>query len=119
MTLADYIAARLDRPFKWGEHDCVLFAVGWLEHCTGRDYLGAHRPWHSARQAMRKVEHLGGLAHMFDTYLTRINPHLAADGDLTIHQGVAALFSGPHIVSVGDSGLVFIDRTEASCAWHF
>lgn len=119
MTLADYIAERLDKPFKWGSHDCALFAVGWLEHATGRDYLSEHKPWASAKQAMRKLDKLGGLAYLFDAELTRINPHLASDGDLTIYDGCASLFSGPHIVSVGDDGLIFTDRMEASCAWTY
>lgn len=117
MTLADYITSHLGREFKWGSHDCCLFAVGWLEHATGRDYLGEHKPWSTARQAMRKLDQLGGLAHLFDSNLTRINPHLAADGDLTIYDGCASLFSGAHIVSVGEDGLIFTDRMEASCAW--
>lgn len=119
MTLADYITSNLGRPFKWGEHDCVLFAVGWLEHATGRDYLTQHKPWTTALEAARKVADLGGLDAMFDAELTQINPNFAADGDLAIIRGTAHLFSGAHVVSVGESGLIFTDRLAAQHAWTY
>lgn len=117
MKLADYITAHLGRPFAWGEHDCVLFAVGWLEIATGRDYLTQYKPWSSAFEAARKVANLGGLDALFDAELTQINPHFAADGDLAIIRGTAFVFSGAHVVSVGEEGLVFLDRLEAQYAW--
>jgi len=117
MTLADYITDHLGKPFEWGVNDCVGFAVGWLEQATGRDYLTQHRPWSTALQAARKVADLGGLDALFDAELTQINPNFAADGDLAIIRGTAYLFSGPHVVSVGEDGLVFLDRLEAQYAW--
>jgi hypothetical protein len=117
MTLADYITEHLSRQFKWGEHDCVLFAVGWLEKATGRDYLKPYKPWSSAREAARKVADAGGLDALFDAELKAIDPNFAVDGDLAIIRGTAHLFSGPHVVSVGEEGLVFKDRLEAAYAW--
>jgi hypothetical protein len=119
MTLADYITANLGKPFAWGTHDCVLFAIGWLEHATGRDHLSAYKPWASAKEAARKVDQAGGLEGLFDGQLQRINPHLAVDGDIALLDRTAFLFSGPHIVSVGESGLVFLNRMDAQCAWHY
>lgn len=119
MTLPEYIAAHLNKPFAWGSNDCVLFAIGWLEHSTGRDFLGAYKPWRTAKEAIRKVDDAGGLESLFDAGLTRINPHMANDGDIALIDRSAYLFSGAHVVSVGESGLVFIDRMEAKCAWHY
>lgn len=117
MTLAEYITEHLGHPFQWGAHDCVLFAVGWLEQTTGRDYLTPYKPWATALEAARKVADLGGLDALFDQHLTPINPNLAADGDLAIIRGTAFIFSGAHVVSVGETGLVFLDRLEAKYAW--
>lgn len=118
MTLPDYIQSHLQKPFKWGVNDCVLFAIGWLEIATGKDYLSEFKPWKSERAALRKVKKLGGLEAMFDKHLKRIDPNFAKDGDLTIYKGCAALFSGAHIVTVEkDTGLVFISRMEAEAAW--
>lgn len=119
MTLPDYITAHLGRPFKWGEHDCVLFAVGWLEISTGRDYLSPYKPWSTALEAARKVADAGGLDALFNAHLTPINPNFAVDGDLAIIRGTAHIFSGPHVVSVGDGGLVFRDRADAAYAWRY
>lgn len=119
MTLADYITQHLGKPFAWGENDCVLFAIGWLEIATGRDYLSAYKPWSSAKEAVRKVDDAGGLESLFDANLQRINPNFAVDGNIALIDRTAFLFSGPHVVSVGESGLVFLNRMDAKCAWHY
>lgn len=117
MNLSTYIQTNLMIPFSWGENDCITFAIGWLEVKTGKDYLTEHRPWRTARQASKKLRDLRGLFFLLDQHLTRINPNMAQDGDLTIYQDAAHLFSGRHIVSVGESGLIFTDRTVATEAW--
>lgn len=119
MTLPDYITSSLSRKFEWGSFDCILFTIGWLEHATGRDYLSQYKPWASAKEAIRKVEEAGGLEGLFDAELQRIEPNMAVDGDIALIDRTAFLFSGPHIVSVGESGLVFLDRMDAKCAWHY
>ena len=118
MRLPEYIQTHTNKPFKWGENDCILFAISWLQLATGKDYLTEHRPWRTARQAIKKLRDLGGLHFLFDSNLTRINPNIAQDGDLTIYQGAAHLFSGRHIVSVGEGGLVFTDRSIVADAWR-
>jgi hypothetical protein len=118
MKLHDYITSHLGRPFQWGTHDCVLFAVGWLEIATGRDYLSPYKPWSTALEAARKVADAGGLDVLFDAELEPIDPNFAVDGDLAIIRGTAYLFSGPHVVSVGEDGLVFRDRFDAQYAWR-
>lgn len=117
--LASYISEHISAPFAWGTHDCITFAIGWLELQTGRDYLTEHRPWRTAKEAHKKLRDLQGLFFLFDENLTRIHPNLARDGDLTVHGKTALIFSGRHIVSVGPDGLVFIDRMIASCAWRY
>lgn len=104
-------------PFQWGSHDCITFSIGWLEIQTGRDYLTEHRLWRTARGASKKLRDLGGLFFLFSNNLTTIHANMAQDGDLTIYQGAAHLFSGRHIVSVGEQGLVFHDRMLVTEAW--
>lgn len=119
ITLPDYIAARLQAPFEWGVHDCVCFAVGWVEAATGIDYLSEYRPWNDAEQAKAAIERAGGLELAFDRHLQRILPSFAKDGDLTLVDGTAYLFSGAQIVGPGKNGLIFKNRLEATCAWSF
>lgn len=118
MKLSDYITDHLQTPFQWGTHDCICFVVGWLELATGKDYLSQFKPWDSARSAVVAIERAGGLAHQFDLHLTRIDPNFATDGCVTIIDRTAYLFSGAYLVSVGEEGLQYRKRGEATCAWH-
>lgn len=117
MTLADYITAHLERRFEWGQHDCVLFAAGWIEAKTGTQPLAMFPTWASAKEAIRIVRQLGGLEAALDARYKRIHPNLAKDGDLALFDRSVCLFSGPHVVGPGINGLVFVDRTKVSCAW--
>jgi hypothetical protein len=116
--IAIYIAEHINRPFRWGENDCCTFVGEWIRIKTGRDYLTEHRPWRTARDANKKLRALSGLFSFLDLHFTRINPNMAQDGDLTIIDGTASVFSGRHVVSVGLNGLVYKDRSEAECAWR-
>jgi hypothetical protein len=118
MTFQEYIASHLTKQFKWGENDCCTFCVGWVQIKTGRDYLTAHRPWRTARQAAKKLRDLGGLFFLLEENLTSIHPNMAQDGDLAIVDGVLCLFTGRHVVAVGMNGLEYADRTRAQCAWR-
>jgi hypothetical protein len=112
-----YLELHLTRKFEWGRHDCCTFIGGWLQVMTGRDYLAEHRPWRTARQATKKLKDLGGVPALLRNNLKQINPHMAQDGDFTVYQGTAHLFSGRHVVAVGLDGLIFTDRTVATEAW--
>jgi hypothetical protein len=119
MKLPEYIQMHTNKPFKWGQNDCVLFAIGWLQLKTGKDYLTEHKPWRTAREASKKLRDLGGLVGLFNNNLISIIPNMAQDGDLTVFDGTACIFSGRHIVSVGEGGLVFRDRCSATMAWRY
>lgn len=117
MTLAQYITDRLATPFCWGQQDCVCFAVGWLSIAADKDLLAPYRPWKTKEQGMAVIEKVGGLESMFDAHLNRIEPNFAKDGDITLLDGTAYLFSGAQIVGPGKVGLIFKTREAATCAW--
>ena len=117
MTLPEYINDRLATPFAWGSHDCVCFAVGWLSIASGKDLLAPYRPWENKEQGRAIIKNLGGLEGMFDANLNRSHQNFAKDGDITLVDGTAYLFSGSQIVGPGKVGLIFKSRTEATCAW--
>lgn len=119
MTLQDYISEALEKPFVWGEHDCILFAIGWMNISTGKNWLAAFPAWKSKREAVRIVIQLGGLEAEFDRRLKRIPPSTAKDGDIGLLGKTAVLFTGPHIVAPGFAGLEFTNRTKATCAWSY
>lgn len=117
--VADYIAGHLKSPFKWGEHDCVTFAIRWVEIASGKSYLANYKPWTNEIEAIRRVKRLGGLEKVFDKNLKRIPANFAKDGDVAVVDGTAYLFSGVHIVGPGMDGLIFKNRMEATCAWSY
>jgi hypothetical protein len=117
MTLPDYIATHLDKPFVWGELDCVLFAARWAELASGVDHLADVPAWTSAKQALRIRRDLGGIEALMDARFPRVHPNLARDGDIALCKKSLCLFSGPHLVGPGHHGLVFINRMEAESAW--
>jgi len=43
IMLEEFINSRLHRQFKWGGHDCCLFAADALVHCGHPDYLAGLR----------------------------------------------------------------------------
>ncbi|GGI16458.1 DUF6950 family protein [Oxalicibacterium faecigallinarum] len=117
MSLADYIKAHLCTPFKWGEHDCVLFAARWALLATGTDHLAGVSPWRDARAAMRMVRRMGGMQALMDARLARVHVNLARDGDIALYRRCLCIVSGAHLVGPNHHGLEFIKRTEAECAW--
>ncbi len=119
MNLPEYIELHLEKRFEWGSNDCITFTVGWIEVQTGRDYLTKHKPWRSKFEAHRKLRGLNGLFFLFNQNLKQINPNFARDGDISLYDKTACIFSGRHIVSVDIDGLTFKDRMIAKCAWRF
>lgn len=118
--LADYLHKHLTTPFGWGTFDCVIFTVGWLELLTGNKYL-PKITWTDAKSAMKVIKkEYKSLEHALDKELKRIHPNMAQDGDVTLHNNTMFIFSGSHIVSVGEAGLVYLKRTEVKeCAWRY
>jgi hypothetical protein len=117
VNLPEYIAANLEREFAWGSFDCCTFAGTWVQLATGIDHLAGLPPWRSQIGAARALKAAGGLEAAIDRALNRIHPHMAKDGDIALQGNTVWIFTGPHLVAPGESGLVFIDRTKAECAW--
>ncbi|MGI4848320.1 MAG: DUF6950 family protein [Janthinobacterium lividum] len=117
MTLPEYIAANLERSFAWRSHDCVTFAAGWVRVATGMDPIASLPAWKDERQALRVIKAVGGLEAAIGAQFPPIHPNAARDGDIGIYERSVCIFSGAHLVAPGLSGLQFIDRTKAKCAW--
>lgn len=119
MKIHDYLTQHLETPFEWGVNDCVTFVAHWLEACTGVDHLEGLPVWTSEEEAQAAIEQLGGIEKVLDEKFKRINSHLARDGDIGMVDGRAVLFSGSKVVSPSFSGLIYVNRTKASCAWSY
>lgn len=118
MNLADYITSKLTAPFEYGVNDCILFTIGWVEIATGKKYLPA-TIWKNEKEALRLIKKNGGLMAVFDKNFTPVEPNFARDGDLTLVDDIAYLFSGANLISVGQNGLVSKTRLTAMHAWTY
>lgn len=118
ITLPDYIASKLREPFEYGKNDCVLFTIGWVELATGKKYL-PEKLWTSEKSALAAIKRRGSLIMAFDKLFRRIPPNYAQDGDIAVVGGVAMLFTGAQLVSVGKEGLLHKSRMLAEFAWTY
>ena len=124
--LNDVIEAALDRPFRWGENDCCLFAADVVHVLTGRDPAADYRGrYASAAQAAKLIQRLGGIeaipgAAGFEevavAFARRGDVALAVnDGNLLL--GVVDM-TGRGIAVPGAKGLVFLPLESALKAWR-
>ncbi len=128
-----YIRSVFDKPFKWGEHDCLIFTnTAWRElygEGYADDWLGdyMHRGKPVGSKTLKKRYNFDSLEDAIDSKLTRIyyvppfgslvtcseaNDY-ATGAALGISCGVKAAF-------VGESGLVFkpIDKIDGAWVCH-
>lgn len=118
--LNDFIDARRDMPFAWGENDCSSFAVGALVAMTGE-----RPPVPTAaneRDAARLLLDAPLRVRADELYGPAIMPSLAQRGDLVLMD----LFGRPTLgVSLGDGiaapgadGVIVFPLSAAVAAWR-
>lgn len=117
--LAAYIRARNATPFRYGHHDCVLFAAGAYTAVTGEALEIPH--WSTRREAEALLSVAGGLQAAVDGVLHRRPLGFARRGDIALCDTPDghALFVvlGDNLIGPGPTGLVHWRRAEARCAW--
>jgi hypothetical protein len=117
-ALAEYLTKCLDTPFQWGVQDCCLFVGRWLDILTGYGYVPKEVTWNDAKSAARYIKKTyKSLENGLESNFVKLPSEFASDGDITIYQGSLFIFSGGHIVSVGEGGLVHLPRSLAPCAY--
>lgn len=125
--LAELVEARRHAPFRWGRHDCVLWAADAVLACTGQDPAAAWRGRYATEaEADAIIGAAGGLAEL----VTKAQADRGA-GECPVEQaqrGDTALVAygnslmmgvvlGDLVAVPGLNGLVFL-RLRAACrAW--
>jgi hypothetical protein len=124
-TYSDYIRMALDRPFVWGESDCVLFAFGALKARTGRDYLRIPVTWHTALEANRLLKELGGMRAFITSQLGEPCGVLrAGTGDVALVNDpiddaeLLGVCHGDVVLCPASLGLAMLPLRSAVCAWR-
>src|SRR5690606_29484057 len=62
MDISEFIAAEAEKPFRWGESDCVSTAARWVLLHAGVDLTPAVGVYGTADEAERAMSEVGGLA---------------------------------------------------------
>ncbi len=106
--LGAYLDKVRARPFRYGQHDCCLFAGNAVRAMTGRDPVKEFRgKYRSAATAQRALREIGGgdLAHVMTAkFGTPIAPALAQRGDLVMSDGSLGVCMGGFAYFVGEEG---------------
>jgi hypothetical protein len=85
--LTDYLARAAHQPFKWGEHDCALFAADCIREMTGIDVAEAVRGQYSSAESATEMLQAAGLRDLKALaagHLERAVPALAQVGDIAV-----------------------------------
>lgn len=87
--LAKHLNDWCEKPFVWGESDCVHFGAAWLRAIGHTDPLAGLPPWDSPLSAARVFEKLGGFEHAVQAQLAVLEcPEIplmyAMRGDLAV-----------------------------------
>lgn len=120
----DCLAERMDRPFAWGSHDCVLFAADCVDACTGVDPAAHVRGTYAcAASAARVMRAHGGLAALAAAALgPEVPPPFTQPGDvgIVISDGreCLAVCIGKGWQVPGEKGLVFFELGQATRVWR-
>lgn len=131
-ALNAFVSNHRDRPFAWGQWDCILMACSAVEAITGADpasaYRGRYGDAQGAARALREIG-LGTLIRTMNATFPRRAVSKARRGDLVMAAGAAGVCIGAEAVFVGEErlaeaagismreGLVTIPRALWSKAW--
>lgn len=121
--LANFIEARRERAFSWGESDCCLFVCDAIEVITGVDPGARWRGLYSSERGARRVlRDNGGVVGLATLILGAPVPTaLAGRGDVVVidtpNGDALAMSTGSVIAAQGESGIEFHPITAAKAAW--
>ena len=127
MRFERFLAACRERPFAWGEHDCCLLVLDWIELATGRrpaDTRGRYRDAAGAAAVMGERWGSDDLIAVVSAELgpPLASPLLAGRGDvLAFRHGQRVwlgLCVGHHGVAVTAKGLGTLPLGRAILGWR-
>jgi len=123
IDLVEFVKSRQNTPFKWGEHDCTLFAADCVKVMTGIDLAEGNRNYSSKQAAYLIVGKYGGIRKLVTSVLdSECLPTLAQRGDVVLFTDSGECALGIHlgntIVCAGEKGLVYRQPSDAIIAWR-
>ena len=121
--LITYMSDVRNQEFIWGEHDCIMAGINWLERLQPLTKDGLFiKPYATALQAQRLVRDVygGSMSSLISGYLpvTRCHRSKASRGDLAlVSENVKLPFLGiilgQQIYGPGEHNAVFLPRSAS------
>ena len=116
------VAENLHKPFKWGEHDCVLWAANAALAITGSDPAAEYRNEYSSPVGATIIlRERGGMEALVSEKFECILPTFANVGDIlmVMQEGrpMLAVCNGETMLATGLEGLVALPTLSAVKAW--
>ena len=113
-ALTDYVQTVASEPFRWGEHDCALFAAGAVRSMTGEDFAARYRgKYKTLRGGLGLLKKAGFADHaeMAASLFEEIHPSQAMVGDIAAVEEDGAVALG-----VVQGELIYVLRPDEGLA---
>lgn len=116
--LNDFLEGRRERPFSWGDNDCVLFAADAVLAMAGEDIVALWRGYDNEREALRRLRDVGGMRGLMEIVGLPEKPvGLAQRGDLVLvmndgRETFGVVAGHGHWCGPGEDALVFRPLTD-------
>lgn len=116
VMLSEYLAAAQDRSFRYGRHDCALFAARWVKIRTGRDLtLGIrHQSLREGIELLRAAGYDDHIALAAVQLEARDSVLMAQKGDIAVIHRSLGIVTGERVALLERKGLVYLPITAAS-----
>lgn len=86
------LQAARELTFKWGEHDCVMFATGCIDAVMGTDYYAQAKsryPYSTETEAREWMAKVGGITGLAESFLDEhVNWGQLTCGDVCLAKGM-------------------------------
>lgn len=129
---AEFLESKQDKPFKWGQNDCIIFPARAAQAITGYNYVAENnregRGYKSKNQAVDMLEkHFKGkIENVFTHFLGKPRKDIAyaRRGDLVTLKNRGEIVggvidnTGRYIVCAGPRGLVRVPKKHALKYWQ-
>ena len=129
--LNDFVALARERRFRWGTHDCMLFAADAVQAITGvdpaRPYRGIYRNRREAERLMKEYAG-GGVSKLTelvteDHSIPEIPPLMAQRGDVCLvevssREALGVAVGSIILVAALPKGVAAVPLTGALRAWR-
>ncbi|WP_043586663.1 DUF6950 family protein [Geminisphaera colitermitum] len=127
--LHEYLAEASGKGFRWGIHDCVHFAAGWLECLGYADVLAGLPGWTTRQTAKQTIRELGGFEVAVSDRLTALGcaevpPLMAQRGDVCVvvageyERQMLGVVDGSGVACLLRQGIAHVPESQISKAWR-